>query len=343
MKLGRRIVMTLFTLLLLLGGGLAALLGIAVTSRHSPATVEVEIAPGMGVQAIALELARHKVIATPTLFELWVRARGLGRKLHYGTYEFPAGTTMLAAMDRIERGEVKNYPLTVVEGWTIAEIAAALSGKPWLADPQVPARFTQLARDPAFLEALGFTDLPSLEGFLFPDTYLMTKPVTAEALLKRLTGHFREVWAGLDPAALEAGRMTEREIMTLASIVEKETGAPAERPLIAGVFLNRLRKGMPLQSDPTIIYGLPNFDGNLHKSDILHPHPYNTYAHAGLPPGPICNPGKASIDAVLHPATTDALYFVAKGDGTHQFSATFAEHSAAVQRYQVDPARAGRP
>lgn len=335
----RRFLSRLLVTALVLGAVVAASLTFFALSWRSPAAVEVEIVPGSSVRVIAAELTRKEVISTPKLFELFARARRMNRTMRAGTYAFPAGMTLRQVLEKIGRGDVKQYPFTVVEGWNLREIAIALAGQPFLADAGVPEQVLLLARDPAFIAGLGFSGLPSLEGVLFPDTYFFVKPLDATAFLKRLTARFREVWAALDPNAIAATRMTQAQIVTLASIVEKETGATAERPLIAQVFFNRLRARMPLQSDPTIIYGLPNYNGNIRKSDIVNPHPYNTYVHAGLPPGPICNPGKAAIEAVLHPAATEYLYFVARGDGTHLFSSNLTEHLQAVMQYQVAPAR----
>ena len=312
----------------------AALYGSAV-KRRSPAGAAIDIAPGSSVQGIAKQLTEAGVIRAPKLFEVVVRMKGAGGKLRAGPYEFPAGTTMLSAIDRIARGDVLQWPFTIVEGWTVGEIAAALSGKPFLADDETPAEFARLAASPEFSSGLGFEGARSLEGYLFPDTYFLTRPTKADALAKRLVARFRDVWRTLDAEAIRATGLDEKQIVTLASIVEKETGAGEERPLVASVFFNRLRLGMPLQSDPTIIYGLANYDGNIRKADISNPHPYNTYVHAGLPPGPICNPGRASLEAVINPAKSDYLYFVAKKDGTHHFSKTLAEHSEAVRRYQL--------
>lgn len=335
----RRFFSRLLISVLVTGAVVGGLLLFFALSWRSPAAAEVEIAPGSGVRAIAAELMRHEVISTPKLFELFARAKRMNRTMRAGTYEFPAGMTLRQVLEKIHRGEVKQYPFTVVEGWNLRDIAAALAGRPFLADPGMPEEMLSLARDPAFVAELGFSGLPSLEGVLFPDTYHFVKPLDARAFLKRLTSRFREVWNALDPNAIAATRMTQAQIVTLASIVEKETGVGGERPLIARVFYNRLRTGMPLQSDPTIIYGLPNYDGNIRKADISNPHPYNTYVHGGLPPGPICNPGKAAIEAVLRPVDSDALYFVARGDGTHSFSSNLAEHQQAVMRYQIAPAR----
>ncbi len=308
----------------------------AATRWHSKEAKEISVASGASLRSIAKSLSDNGVIRTPKLFEVFVRFSGRGGKLRAGTYDFPSGVTMIDAAKKLIRGEVREYDVTMVEGWTIAEMAKALAGQPYLASADVPEKFVQLAKDKAFASSLGLSELDSLEGFLFPDTYRVTYPLSADQLIKRMVGRFKEVWNSLIPdGKIPAGR-NMKEVVTLASIVEKESGAADERALIAGVFENRLAKKMPLQSDPTIIYGLPNYDGNIRAADIKNPHSYNTYVHAGLPIGPISNPGKASLEAVLHPKGSDYLYFVSRNDGTHVFSATLADHSKAVRRYQVN-------
>lgn len=341
MKLKGYLALVVLFVVIALVAGLGASFYVAATGWRSPAPAAVTIPPGTSVRGIAERLAAERVIRTPQLFELVARAKGVGEKLRAGVYDFPAGTTMLAALDKLVRGDVRQYAFTIIEGWTVEEIAAALEGQPYLASPEVPAEVVRLASDEAFVASLGFEGIPSLEGYCFPDTYLIADDLTAKWLLTRLVERFRVVWNALDTTGLgEAGprgvALTPREVVILASIVEKETGAADERPLVASVFLNRLRQGMALQSDPTIIYGLEDFDGNIRKRDIENPHPYNTYVHAGLPPGPIANPGRASLEAVLHPADTNYLYFVSRNDGTHEFSASLSDHLKAVRRYQLN-------
>lgn len=335
MARARRFIAMIILLAAIAAAGVGGAIYFGATSWTSPAAVEVDIPSGTTVRQIADQLVAAGVIRQPRLFALIARIKGDEGKLRAGTYAFPAGTTMFRALRMLERGDVVQFPFTAIEGWTIKEMAAALKGQRYLANEAVPDEFSRLASDPAFITTLGFQGIASLEGYLFPDTYFVTRPLTAEALIKRMVARFREVWGALGGAAASPSGMTEQQLVTLASIVEKETGAADERPIVASVFFNRLRAGVPLQSDPTIIYGLPHFDGNIRKVDITNPHPYNTYVHPGLPPGPICNPGKASLEAVLHPAQTDYLYFVSKNDGTHAFSKTLDEHMVAVRQYQL--------
>lgn len=312
---------------------------VGITKWHSKETVEVEIPTGSSARDIANILAKNGVIKMPKLFESYARIKGLGKKLKAGVYEFPAGTSLVMAMNKIEHGDVKQYAFTVIEGSTVKDIAASLVEKPFVASALVPGQFLKLATDRDYITQLGFAGVTSLDGYLFPDTYFITKSATADSLIKRFTARFNEVWNSLDGDAAKATGLSGKDIVTLASIVEKETASPDERPVIASVFYNRLKLGMPLQSDPTIIYGLPNYNGNIRKEDITNPHPYNTYVHSGLPPGPICNPGRASLEAVLNPANTKYLYFVSKNNGTHEFSETLSEHSRAVSKYQLQSTR----
>lgn len=335
MKISSKIIIFFVLVALAIFASMSASLYVAVTRWHSPAEVEVNIRPGTSVKGIARQLAVDEVIRTPKMFELYVRVKGIGANLRAGMYDFPAGVTMLEVVDKLISGDVRQYQFTVIEGWTIKDIVTALEGADFLASPDVPRHVTRLAYDKQFMSELGVKDSESLEGYLFPDTYLVGMNLTAEKLIRRLVDRYNEVWGSLDQTKLSERGMTPREVLILASIVEKETGSPEERPIVASVFLNRLRQGIALQSDPTIIYGLPNFDGNIRKKDIKNPHSYNTYVHPGLPPGPIANPGKASLNAVLNPAKTNYLYFVSKNDGTHVFTSSLSDHLRAVRKYQI--------
>ena len=225
-------------------------------------------------------------------------------------------------------GATIRHQVTVPEGLTVEQVATIFAGQGWVRRD----RFLALARDPGFLSGLGI-EVEHLEGYLFPETYTLIRQETDEAsVLRLMVAQFEREWATIRPA--EPGPMTRHQLVTLASIVEKETGVAEERPLIARVFLNRLQRNMRLQSDPTVIYGIPDFTGNLTRAHLRQATPYNTYVIPALPPGPICNPGRAALEAVLRPADANALYFVSKNDGTHVFSTNLADHNRAVRTYQ---------
>ncbi|MDP3938309.1 MAG: endolytic transglycosylase MltG [Deltaproteobacteria bacterium] len=307
---------------------------------HSKSPAVVDISKGAGLADIAAALEDAGVIGRPRLFVMLAFAAGAQGELRAGEYEFAEGGSPWEVLTILRSGRTKRHFVTLQEGWTVAQMADAIAG----ANLARRAELLALSGDPAFARAL---DLPgeTLEGYCFPDTYAFTRGMSAGAILKRLVSRFREVYAEEKAAAgAEAGGdLSEHEIVTLASIVEKETGVPGERALIAAVFLNRLRLGMRLQSDPTVIYGIADFDGNLTREHLARPGPYNTYVRAGLPPGPIANPGRAALRGVLEPAPDDYLYFVSRNDGSHAFSRTLAEHNRAVRRYQKRPRAAPAP
>ena len=316
----------------------------AIYKWQSPIMATVEIDEGLPVSVIAQRLAENQVIKTPQIFTAFVRIRGLSSQLKAGEYEFPGEITADQVISMLVKGQVKKYQLQIIEGWTIKDIVKYLSEIQFLKDPNIPADFLRLTSDKAYIESLGFRDLNSLEGYLFPDTYEVYRPKSADEIIKRLVAHFREIYTPECTAFADKLQMSQNQIVTLASIIEKETGKAEERPIIASVFYNRLKQNMALQSDPTVIYGIPDFNGNLTRENLENGgNPYNTYMHLGLTPGPICNPGKASIDAALQPATTKYLYFVSKNDGSHVFSETLEEHQRAVAQYQLGKAFAAGP
>ncbi|MDR1040786.1 MAG: endolytic transglycosylase MltG [Deltaproteobacteria bacterium] len=228
----------------------------------------------------------------------------------------------------LAKGNFKLYPFTVPEGWNMADIARQVE----LAGLGKASEFLALCRDPEYVRSLGI-QAPSLEGYLFPETYSFPRGTQLRTVAKAMTDQFFKVWARYSEQA-DARGLTMNETVTLASIVEKETGDPAERPLIAAVFYNRLEKKMPLQTDPTVIYGIPDFDGNITRAHLRAAHPWNTYVIQGLPPGPIASPGEAAIRAAVNPVQADYLYFVSRNDGTHHFSSTLKEHNRMVAQYQ---------
>ena len=240
----------------------------------------------------------------------------------------PPGLTPVQILQLLERGEVLRYQITIPEGLTSEQIADILNRKNWI-DRH---RFLSLTKDNEFIRSMGLNQT-NLEGYLFPDTYLLTRDdITEELMISMMVNRFQVIWQEVTENLKT--EMPRHKVLTLASIVEKETGDASERPIIARVFLNRLERGIRLQSDPTVIFGIPDFNGNLTRNDLKGKTPYNTYVIAGLPPGPICNPGSDAIESVLNPADVPYIYFVSKNDGTHHFSTSLDEHNRAVMKFQ---------
>lgn len=288
----------------------------------------VFIPKGAGVREISGILARHRLLADDHRFLLLAAATGTARHLLAGEYLIPARATPLQILRLLEQGSVIRETVTIPEGLNIGQTAALLAKDGWI-DEQ---RFTSLTKNLDFIRSLDM-DQSSLEGYLFPDTYQLTRgEMTEKDILRMMTRRFARVWQ--EVTADRKPTMSRHQIITLASIVEKETGDAAERPLIARVFLNRLACNMRLQSDPTVIYGIADFDGDLTGKHLRLENPYNTYVINGLPPGPICSPGQKAMEAVLRPAAGPSLFFVSKNDGTHHFSITLNEHNQAVAKYQ---------
>jgi UPF0755 protein len=259
----------------------------------------------------------------------WFRLSGEARQIKAGSYEIEAGATPLSLLRKLVRGEESLRTVTLVEGWNFRQVRQALAGAPQLAPDSASLS------EAALMQQLGRAGVAA-EGRFFPDTYSYAKgssdlKVLARAL-RAMDRHLAEAWAQRTP---DSPLQQPEQALVLASIVEKETGSPQDRALIAGVFTNRLRVGMPLQTDPTVIYGLgESFDGNLRKKDLQTDTPWNTYTRNGLPPTPIAMPGRAALLAAVAPARTDALYFVARGDGSSEFSRTLDAHNRAVDKYQ---------
>ena len=289
----------------------------------------VEIPPETSFKAVAGLLREKGLITSPFWFRMLGKVQDVERKIQPGEYDLHTHMRASEILDVLVKGKVIQYSVVVPEGLTAHQIGMVLHAA-GLADATAISR---LAMDPGFAKSCGI-DAPTLEGYLFPDTYNIPKRTKPEDILKTMVSRFRQVVTPELQARAAEVKMTEREIITLASIIEKETGQGDERALIAAVFHNRLKKHLPLQSDPTVIYDITDFDGNLTRAHLTNPTPSNTYAHRGLPPGPIANPGLKSILAALNPAPVRYLYFVSKNDGTHQFSSTLEEHNRAVARYQ---------
>lgn len=292
-------------------------------------TVIVTIPRGTSVRGIRDILSREGVIHGDIRFLLLAKFSGYSSRLQAGEFRLRTGIKPGEVLRELASARSVEYPITIPEGLRAAEIAEIFGEYGWCN----PERFVKLVSDKSFLEKLGFGHLDSLEGYLFPDTYLFTRDIKgAETIIPIMVNRFTEIWSDL-ATGFEEEPNREKTVI-LASIVENETGAPEERPLIAGVFHNRLKLGMRLQSDPTVVYGSKKFKGTISKKDLRTPTPYNTYTLSGLPVGPICNPGKEALTAVLHPVSTSSLYFVSKNNGTHQFSTTLSEHNSAVEKYQ---------
>ena len=290
----------------------------------------VEIPKGTTTRGIADQLAKAGVIRGAWQF-LVARALRPGAHLQAGEYRFANPATVWTVYDRISRGDIFFYELTVPEGSNMFDIAAGIERLGIMSTED----FLKAARDPGMIHSLA-PQAPTLEGYLFPSTYRLTRHMTAPQVCQLMTETFRKKWQQLvTPGQVQS----VNDAVTLASLVEKETGVPDERATVASVYVNRLRIGMALDCDPTTIYAAlleHRYRGTIYKSDLESTHAYNTYQHAGLPPGPIANPGAASLKAALNPASTNYLYFVARADGSggHHFSTTIEEHERAVQAYR---------
>jgi UPF0755 protein len=307
---------------------------------YSAAQQYVEIPPGLGSGAIAARLVDAGVVRDRFTFRVGLWMSGSARRLQAGEYRFDRPMAAREVIDKIARGDVDLQAITFREGLTIAEMAQVFEAGGY----GPAAAFVQAATDVSLVKAID-PAAPDLEGYLFPDTYMVPRKTTAPSLVRVMVGRFQSV--AVPQLVDEAARrgLNLRQLVTLASMVEKETSRADERPLVAAVYVNRLKTGMGMQCDPTVIYALQRagrYDGNLRRDDLMFDSPYNTYRYAGLPPGPIAAPGKASLEASARPAATDHLYFVSRNDGSHAFARTLAEHNRNVQKFQIEYFRAGR-
>jgi len=292
--------------------------------------VKIEVMAGSSLSRVAIELAEAGYLPSPTLFKLWARLKGAENSIQTGEYELHSGITPAQLLDKIVRGESVQYRITLVEGWTFQQALNAL----WSAGNIRSSLNNSSAADIAQQMSL---DYENPEGLLYPDTYFYTKGTLDIELLRRANARLNTVLSEAWESRLGSLPFANSyEALTMASIIEKESARNSERGLIAGVFVGRLDLGMRLQSDPTIIYGMGDrYAGNITRADLLEETPYNTYRIDGIPPTPIALSGEASIVAALNPSASDFLYFVAKGDGSHQFSRSLEEHNAAVREYQL--------
>lgn len=288
------------------------------------------IKSGSNIKTIAQDLTMQKIIDDPWLFILLAKLKGVETRVRAGEYRLEAGQTPETLLETFAKGSSIQYSFTVIEGWSFRQMLAALAR-----DPIIESRLDGKS-NAEIMDLIGYPEQHP-EGMFFPDTYRFPKGTSDIDFLRRahqlMRQHLQREWG---QRASDLPLKSSYEALILASIIEKETGVGFERPMISGVFIQRLKRKMRLQTDPTIIYGLgEDFDGNIRFRDLRKDTPYNTYLHAGLTPTPIALPGLDSIRAALHPAATKALYFVSKGDGTHHFSQTLEEHNAAVRRYQL--------
>ena len=293
----------------------------------------VEIPPGLGTRAIGARLAEAGVIRDELSYRLALWRSGDARRLQAGEYRFDRAMTPGEVIDKMARGDVVRVRVTFPEGLTIADMASVFAES----GLGISDDFVAAAKDVSVIADQDPT-ARNLEGYLFPDTYDVPRRATAPHLVRLMVTRFHGVATDELREAARARGWTMRQLVTLASLVEKETARPDERPIVAAVYSNRLRIGMALQCDPTVIFALQlagEYTGNLRRDDLAFDSPYNTYRHPGLPPGPIAAPGQASLEAVVRPADVDYLYFVSRNDGSHAFARTLTEHNRNVQKYQV--------
>ncbi len=322
--------MTLFLFSLLVS--VAAVQGIFFL-KNAPSSIEVykviDIPEGASFGEATALLHQEGLLTKPLYFNLlgkWTRSE---KNIKPGEYAFHTAMRPMELLEMLVRGKILQHPVTIPEGATSAQIGNALE-EARLLSAEV---FLKVVQDPLLLKEFGIEG-ETMEGYLFPDTYYFAKRTPPFEIVKRMVVQFQTVYNESLRKRADALGMTQREVVTLASIIEEETASPPERPLISAVFHNRLKKKMRLQSDPTVIFSMTDFNGNLTKKNLQVPSPYNTYRFGGLPPGPISNPGRESLYAALFPADVDYLYFVSRNDGTHFFSATLRDHNNAVRKFQ---------
>jgi UPF0755 protein len=291
---------------------------------------EIQVREGMSFKAIAGVLQKEGIIRYRFYFEMIGRIENISRKVRIGYYGLNTNMTMWEVLDALRNGKIIEYQIVVPEGYNLYQIGWTLSTTPLISNANL---FINLVKKKEYVHSLGI-EADTLEGYLFPDTYYLPKGIKLEDIPKRMVMRYKEVFVdSYRNRAKELG-FSEHQIVTLASIIEKEAKIKSERTLIAAVYLNRLKKGMRLQADPTAVYGTKAWVTKITKQDLKRKSPYNTYLHKGLPPGPIANPGQGALLAALYPEKTDYLFFVAQGDGSHFFSKDFGEHEKAIGRYK---------
>ncbi len=315
--------------LVLLGAGFW-LLDFTATAIIPKGPQVVEIKPGNSFTQIAKQLQGAGIISDAKRFTLLAHWRNATGQIQAGEYLFEAATKPEEVLARLVAGDIRKFKITIPEGFNLHEITARLE-ETGIGSAE---EFLAFCYNTKFLNELGI-EAESLEGYLFPETYTYSSSTTIRQLLGAMVSQLR---AHISPELLERAatlNLNRHQLITLASIIQKEAGNIMEMPLISAVFHNRLKRGIALQADPTVIYGISGFDGNLTRKHLEMPTPYNTYRKRGLPPGPIASPGQSALHAAANPAASNDLYFVARGDGTHEFSASLQDHNRAVQRYQL--------
>jgi UPF0755 protein len=332
----KRIFIALVVLVMLAGAAAALMLYRRTSEPYKGFDASeqfVTIEPGSSTRAIGERLIAAGVVRDDVTFRAALWRSGRARSLQAGEFRFDRAMTPIDVIDKIARGDVYNRRITFPEGLTIREMARIVEQQGF----GKAAAFTEAARDVTAIRDID-PEAKDLEGYLFPETYSLPRETTSTRLVEMMVGRFRQLFTRQKQESAQALGLTPRQAVTLASLVEKETAVASERPIVAAVYLNRLKIGMAMQADPTVIYALQRagrYDGNLRRDDLAFDSPYNTYRYPGLPAGPIASPGLASLDAAVAPANVDYLYFVSRNDGSHVFARTLAEHNENVRIYQV--------
>jgi len=330
-KLGVAILLILFFLFIGVAG---VYLNIVAYAKKPPNTAPVEqavdVPSGLGFKALSTLLYQKGMILHPVKFRLFARIKGYDKRIKAGEYMLSSAMTPKKILETMVDGKVRLHRLTIPEGYNLVQIARAVETAGFASETD----FLKAATDPDLVHAKGI-DAQTFEGYLFPDTYHFPRGVTPENIISTMVRRFRSVYKPEWEEQTKTLGLTIHQVITLASIIEKETAVGDERPIISSVFHNRLKRNMRLESDPTVIYGMGDYNGNITRKDLERPTPYNTYTMKGLPPGPISNTGAKAIEAALYPADTKFLFFVSRKDRTHQFSTNFKDHNRAVRKYQL--------
>ncbi|MBW2605789.1 MAG: endolytic transglycosylase MltG [Deltaproteobacteria bacterium] len=330
-KLG---IVILLILIFLFIGVAGVYLNIVTYAKKPPDTVPVEqavvVQSGQGFKGISALLYQKGMILHPVKFRVFARIKGYDKRIKAGEFLLSSAMTPKKILETLVEGKVRLHRLTIPEGYNLIQIARAVETAGFAPE----ADFLEAVTNPDLVHAKGI-DAQTFEGYLFPDTYHFPRGVTPENIISTMVKRFRSVFKPEWEEQTKILGLTIHQVITLASIIEKEAAVAAERPVISSVFHNRLKRNMRLESDPTVIYGIENYNGNITRKDLAHPTLYNTYTIKGLPPGPISNTGAKAIEATLYPADTKFLYFVSRKDRTHQFSTNFKDHNRAVRKYQL--------